>query len=75
MRASVFLYFYLCVLLTHVLLAGGCGIPGEDDSYDFGSAAGFYLNATTEGYKEQYHMYDYVTKACGLSMTGCIMMS
>jgi len=24
----------------------GCNIKGEDDSYDFGSGAGFYLDAT-----------------------------
>eukprot|EP00294_Goniomonas_avonlea_P006829 CAMPEP_0114565802 /NCGR_PEP_ID=MMETSP0114-20121206/14518_1 /TAXON_ID=31324 /ORGANISM="Goniomonas sp, Strain m" /LENGTH=230 /DNA_ID=CAMNT_0001752101 /DNA_START=46 /DNA_END=737 /DNA_ORIENTATION=+ len=39
----------------------GLGIPGEDDSYDFGSGAGFYLNATVDKWKP-YQMYDYVTK-------------
>jgi len=40
----------------------GLELPGEHDSYDFGSGAGFYLNATTEGYKDHYHMYDYIMK-------------
>ncbi|VDN18130.1 unnamed protein product [Dibothriocephalus latus] len=40
----------------------GCNIPGEDDSYDFGTGAGFYLNATQEPWSAHYHMYDYVTK-------------
>nr|VZI01510.1 unnamed protein product [Spirometra erinaceieuropaei] len=40
----------------------GCNIPGEDDSYDFGSGAGFYVNATQEPWSMHYHMYDYVTK-------------
>uniref|UniRef100_A0A1X7VCP2 S-formylglutathione hydrolase n=2 Tax=Amphimedon queenslandica TaxID=400682 RepID=A0A1X7VCP2_AMPQE len=40
----------------------GCNIEGEDDSYDFGSGAGFYINATTEKWKENYNMYSYVTK-------------
>ncbi len=40
----------------------GTNLPGEHDSYDFGSGAGFYLNATTPGYKDHYQMYDYVTK-------------
>lgn len=40
----------------------GLDLPGEHDSYDFGSAAGFYINATTEGYKDHYKMYDYVTE-------------
>ncbi len=36
------------------------GIEGEDDSYDFGSGAGFYLNATTPLWTKHYNMYDYV---------------
>ncbi|CAH1403615.1 unnamed protein product [Nezara viridula] len=39
----------------------GVNIPGEDDSYDFGSGAGFYVNATQEPWKSHYHMYTYVT--------------
>lgn len=42
--------------------ARGVTIEGQDDSYDFGSGAGFYLNATTEKWKQHYNMYDYVTK-------------
>ncbi len=38
----------------------GCNLPGEDDSYDFGSGAGFYLNATQEPWTQHYRMYDYV---------------
>ena len=37
-------------------------IPGQDDSYDFGSGAGFYVNAKTPDWKEHYNMYDYITK-------------
>jgi len=40
----------------------GIGAPGEDESYDFGTGAGFYVNATTDGYKENYQMYDYIVK-------------
>ncbi len=36
------------------------GIEGEDDSYDFGSGAGFYLNATAVPWAKNYQMYDYV---------------
>ena len=39
----------------------GLNIEGEDDSWDFGSGAGFYLNATQPKWK-QYRMYDYITK-------------
>lgn len=38
----------------------GHNIPGEDDSWDFGSGAGFYLNATKEPFKGKYNMYDYI---------------
>tara|TARA_R110002072_G_scaffold1989_2_gene16371 strand:- start:85613 stop:86443 length:831 start_codon:yes stop_codon:yes gene_type:complete len=40
----------------------GLDLPNEHDSYDFGSGAGFYLNATTKGYSDHYKMYDYITK-------------
>jgi S-formylglutathione hydrolase len=33
----------------------------QDENYDFGLAAGFYLNATEEPWSRHYHMYDYVT--------------
>lgn len=38
----------------------GLDLPCEHESYDFGSGAGFYLNATTDGYKDHYRMYDYI---------------
>lgn len=40
----------------------GLNLPGEHEGYDFGSGAGFYLNATTEGYRDHYRMYDYISK-------------
>jgi len=40
----------------------GLNIPGEDDSYDFGSGAGFYVDATCEPWKKNYRMYSYITK-------------
>lgn len=39
-----------------------CGIEGEDDSYDFGTGAGFYVDATEENWKTNYRMFSYVTK-------------
>lgn len=38
----------------------GSDYPGEHESYDFGSGAGFYLNATIEPFSKTYRMYDYV---------------
>ncbi len=40
----------------------GCGIEGEDDAYDFGTGAGFYVDATEDKWKTNYNMYSYVTK-------------
>lgn len=37
-------------------------IEGENESYDFGSGAGFYLNATQSKWSKHYNMYDYVTQ-------------
>uniref|UniRef100_A0A1A9WJ30 S-formylglutathione hydrolase n=1 Tax=Glossina brevipalpis TaxID=37001 RepID=A0A1A9WJ30_9MUSC len=36
-------------------------IPGEDDSYDFGTGAGFYINAKKEPWAKNYQMFSYVT--------------
>jgi len=39
----------------------GESVPDDPDKdYDFGLAAGFYLNATEEPWSRHYHMYDYV---------------
>jgi len=32
------------------------------DRWDLGTGAGFYVNATTEGWRDHYRMYDYVTE-------------
>ena len=39
----------------------GLNIPGEDDAYDFGTGAGFYLDATQEPWSKNYRMYSYIT--------------
>ena len=31
-------------------------IPTENDSWDFGTGAGFYLNATKDGWSKNYNM-------------------
>jgi S-formylglutathione hydrolase len=36
------------------------GIAGESDDWEFGSGAGFYLNATEQPWARHYRMYDYV---------------
>ncbi|KAJ1982495.1 hypothetical protein H4R35_000277 [Dimargaris xerosporica] len=39
----------------------GVDIEGQDDSYDFGSGAGFYVDATEPKWAKHYRMYSYVT--------------
>lgn len=38
----------------------GTDLPGEHDSYDFGSGAGFYVDATEAPWNQHYRMYSYV---------------
>ncbi|MGB7085138.1 MAG: S-formylglutathione hydrolase [Phormidesmis sp.] len=40
----------------------GVNIPGADEDWDFGSGAGFYVNATVQPWAAHYRMYDYVTE-------------
>lgn len=41
-------------------MTGGCNIKGEDESWDFGTGAGFYVDATEEPWKANYRMYSYM---------------
>ncbi|MDH3793114.1 MAG: S-formylglutathione hydrolase [Rhodospirillales bacterium] len=38
----------------------GQGLPGEDEGYDLGTGAGFYLDATREPWSRAYNTYSYV---------------
>ncbi|MHB0888608.1 S-formylglutathione hydrolase [Acidithiobacillus sp.] len=38
------------------------GTPGEDEDWDFGSGAGFYVDATAVPWSAHYQMYRYVTE-------------
>ena len=40
----------------------GTDLPGEHDDWDFGSGAGFYINATQAPWSDHYNMFDYVSK-------------
>ena len=40
----------------------GTGIEGEDKEWDFGSGAGFYVNATEPKWSRHFRMYDYVNE-------------
>jgi len=40
----------------------GAGLAGEDDAYDFGAGAGFYVDATCTPWNQHYRMYSYITE-------------
>ena len=41
----------------------GDDVPDDPEgAYDFGLAAGFYVNATQDPFSTHYHMYDYITQ-------------
>ena len=40
----------------------GMNIEGEEESWDFGTGAGFYVDATQQPWSKAYRMYSYVTK-------------
>lgn len=50
------------VLVTPDTSPRGLGLPGEDDDWDFGTGAGFYLDAEAEPWRRNYRMYSYVTR-------------
>ncbi|KAI5481768.1 carbohydrate esterase family 1 protein [Pseudohyphozyma bogoriensis] len=40
----------------------GAGVEDEDKDWDFGTGAGFYVNATADKYAKNYNMYSFVTE-------------
>ncbi|KAK5098159.1 hypothetical protein LTR70_006372 [Exophiala xenobiotica] len=40
----------------------GANIQGEDESYDFGAGASFYVDATADPWSKNYKMYTYITE-------------
>lgn len=53
----------VCFLMPDTSPRGHAKVAEDEDaSWDFGLGAGFYVNATTEGYAKHYNMYTYVTE-------------
>ena len=50
-----------CMVICPDTSPRGLNLPAEHESYDFGSGASFYLNATTKGYQDHYLMFDYIS--------------
>jgi S-formylglutathione hydrolase len=49
----------------------GTDLPGEHESYDFGSGAGFYVDATEHPWARHYRMYSYVTEELPTLIAAC----
>ena len=52
----------IAFLVTDTSPRGHPKIEGEDESWEFGLSAGFYIDATTESFKKNYNMNTYVVK-------------
>lgn len=52
---------YGLIVVTCDTSPRGLNIPGEDGDWDFGTGAGFYLDATAEPWKHHYRMGRYVS--------------
>src|SRR5690625_2771646 len=50
------------MLVTPDTSPRGAGVPGEDENWDFGTGAGFYVDATQEPWARHYRMESYVTQ-------------
>lgn len=50
----------------------GAGVAGEDDTWDFGTGAGFYLDATEPGWRTHYRMHTYIVDELHALATGML---
>ena len=48
----------------------GANVPGEDENWDLGTGAGFYVDATTPAWRTHYRMCSYVTEELHAIVTG-----
>ena len=48
------------MLVTPDTSPRGAGVEGEDEAYDLGSGAGFYINATEKKWAKNYRMEEYI---------------
>ncbi len=60
--AQKFAAKYGLILVSPDTSPRNTGIIGENDDWDFGTGAGFYIDATLEPWKKHYQMYSYVVK-------------
>lgn len=61
-NAVRFAEYYGIALIAPDTSPRGAGIAGEDESYDLGTGAGYYVDATAEPWSLNYRMASYVGK-------------
>ncbi len=47
------------IFLLYIYI-GDCKIEGDNDQWDFGEGAGYYIDATESKWSENYQMFSYV---------------
>ena len=60
--AQQFANKYELILVVPDTSPRNTGIAGEDDDWDLGTGAGFYINATSQPWKKHYQMYSYLVE-------------
>jgi S-formylglutathione hydrolase len=60
--AQAFAAKYGLVLVAPDTSPRKTGIPGDDDDWDFGTGAGFYVDATQAPWSAHYRLYSYVVE-------------
>lgn len=53
---------YGIIIVTPDTSPRNTGIEGEDQDYDYGSGASFYVDATAEPWRSHYQMYSYIVQ-------------
>lgn len=59
--AQIFAAKYGVAVIAPDTSPRGANVPGEDDSYDLGSGAGFYVDATEAPWSDRYRMDSYIS--------------
>lgn len=60
--AQQFAAYYGLILVAPDSSPRNTGIPNENQDWDLGSGAGFYVDATESPWRDYYQMYSYVTQ-------------
>ena len=57
----IYILIYIIMKVTLVILDTSHGVEGKEDSWDFRTGAGFYVDATDAPWVTNYQMYLYIS--------------